>query len=361
MNENEIHVAFCTDSNYLPQLAAALVSMYISNAGEDLRVYLVSSSISKDAIEKITIIAKTFGRTVTFIDINNVALSDLRVNLQPTSAYYRLLLPRLLPDLQRIIYLDCDLVVEICLRDLWDVDLSDNACAAYPEPLHYQGALMAHVGIKDRYVNSGVLLLDLDYWRSNNIGEQCIEWVKTNPERATMMDQDAINVVLENKKMYLSRKWNLNPIHGPIDSLLSEYGERILHFAGPIKPWNLCYDFGLSDLFYRYLSLTPFAKALPPLEPNSIGQAVSVANQYYSISNYVKSCNYYQVMVNFKLELGGLDNILVLRMVNFGHDAFNIGNYKSASDHYRACVEYWGYPLHHSDIYNIPGIFVKQS
>ena len=154
-----IHVAFCTDQTYIPQLAAAIVSLFISNANEQLAVHLVSDAFTSEVKSRFDAIALRYGREIHYIELSALQFEGLVEYYQPKSAYYRLVLPMLLPHLPRVIYLDCDLVVEANLRELWDTDLGSNPVGAVAEREPLQAGLQAHIGLPgDPYVNSGVLV-----------------------------------------------------------------------------------------------------------------------------------------------------------------------------------------------------------
>lgn len=350
-------VAFCVDEKFIPHLGVALVSLFLSNDNRKIDVFVATHAISIDAKSRLDGIAQKFGRELTYLNIDLSKIDHLRQYFQPTSAYYRLLLPLLLPDRNRVIYLDCDLVVEMDLSNLWEIDIDAYGCAAFPEPEYHQQWMVKKYGIEgDLYVNSGVLLMNLAYWRKNLITEQCIHWLQENEELAVMMDQDAINKILFKKKLFIDRKWNLNPIHGPVQALLDANPERIIHFAGGVKPWHKWYDFSLSRIYFKYLDLTPWRGDVAIEEPRNTGQAVSVANQHFGGDNFILACRYYQRAIEFYLAEQQLENLLMLNVINIAHRLFNSNDYMNAADLYRACFGHWGYPVTHGDIYKIKGI-----
>lgn len=355
--EGLLSVAFCVDEKFLPHLGAALMSLFLSNPGRNLEVFVASHMIPDHAKLRLDMVAGTFGYKLTYLDIDLEKISHLRQYFQPTSTYYRLLLPLMLPGHAKVLYLDCDLVVETDLRSLWSLDLDGQACAGCPEPDYHQQWMVKKYDIEgDLYVNAGVLLMNLNYWRENEITEKCIHWLQENEQLAVMMDQDAINKVLYKRKRFFDRKWNLNPIHGPVEELLRTYPERVLHFAGPVKPWHRWYDFSLSSIYFGYLDLTPWKGEIPVEEPKNPGQAVSVANQFFAKANHQQACRYYQHGIALRIEEQKLENIVLLRVINAAHRLFNAGDYFSAAELYRACFEGWEYPIVHDDIYKIRGI-----
>lgn len=352
-----IHIAFCSDAGYIPQLAAALVSLFISNWKNELVVYIVTTGLDRAHEDGLSKIATTYGRELTFFDLNDAPLAGLAEYVQPKSAYYRLMLPDLLNQINKTIYLDCDLVVEIDLLELWGEALSTNLVLGVAERDELQPGLQAHVGTPgDRYINSGVLVMNLDLWRAESIAERCMGWLRQNPLQATMMDQDAINRVAVGRKGYIDLKWNLNPIHGPARETLPKFPERILHFAGPIKPWQEWYCLDLADIFYSYLTRADPIFFLEKQSSKKFGQYLSTANQLWernrpkeALSNYIQATN---LTLASKKQLTSIESYC-LELIR---RELQRNNTIDVCEHLRALLAHWHYPIKHIDIYKIPEI-----
>lgn len=356
-NPEPIHVAFCSDAGYIPQLAAALVSLFLSNWRNELVVYVVTKNLEpqfKNGLEKIAI---TYGRDLIFYDLNDSPLDGLAEYVQPKSAYYRLMLPDLLRPLKKTIYLDCDLVIEIDLRELWERELSTKLVLGVAERDELQPGLQAHVGTPgDPYVNSGVLVMNLEQWREESIAAKCMNWLRANPLQATMMDQDAINKTASGRKGYVDLKWNLNPIHGPARETLPKFPERILHFAGPMKPWQEWYCHDLAEIFYRYLARAGEVFFIEKQKSTKFGQHLSAANQFWERTQFKDAVGHYTAAINLALTgrktLSSLENYCL----ELAQKALRTGNPIEACEHIRALLGEWGNPTSHTDIYRIPQV-----
>ena len=189
----------------------------------------------------------------------------------------RFLLPDLLPSLDKVLYLDSDIIVNVDLAALYDTDVAGTALAATPDFASLFGSQtwrnyrVPHGGKLYRfaeymtevlaltdlsalpYFNSGVLLMNFDYWRRHAIGERAIERAKSGDLH--FVDQDALNYLLAENFVRLDARWNcmamsVYPRFLPAN-LFTEAGriwERVrkiwrtdpwvIHFAGPNKPWN---------------------------------------------------------------------------------------------------------------------------
>lgn len=360
MSNEPIQVVFCIDKGYAQHLAAAVASLFAHN--NDVDVHVIVSELSPADAESLDATARTFGGRLNFLDIDPERVAHLHEFLHLSrAAYYRLFIPHLLPHLSKAIYLDCDLVVETDLRELWETDVSGYALAGWDE-CNPKLAELFGIG-DDCYINSGVLVFNSDYWRAHDLTNRCLQWLEANPKRSPQLDQDAINVVLKGLKLPLERRWNLNPLSHENFTILKEgvgildrYPQRILHFAGPIKPWHKCYDFDLAASYWKYLALTPWRHQTCS-EPGNCAQALSVANQYHARNDHFQACRYYQAAVDFRVKQRGIESTLVLDCINGGHGHFNEQDYVHACEHYRSCMRFWGYPLDHDAyVYRIPGI-----
>ncbi len=185
------------------------------------------------------------------------------------AAYYRFLIPELLPqEMERVVYLDCDVLVLGSLLPLFDIPLDGVALAACEELCDDDYIANAHrlgYPASDGYFNSGVLLLNLPYWREHGVGKRLFRFVADDPARCVWHDQDALNGVLHDCKLTLPAKYNVQT-----HRLLHEYCtpavrkdylvERpvVVHYSATGKPW----DWYLAD--YPFRSQWERARRLSP-------------------------------------------------------------------------------------------------
>jgi lipopolysaccharide biosynthesis glycosyltransferase len=260
----------CLDAAYL---SAALVT--VTSAAEhcrDLRWVVVTASGGAQAARVLHTAAAEVG----------IAM-DIRVVEQPLgpvpdeshitpATYLRLRLPDLLHDETSALYLDCDLLVKGDLGELLDGELADHAVTAatdmcHPTWTHHpdlrKTALEAE-GARP-YFNAGVMLMNLDRWRADEIGARALAFAQANPQGVRFVDQDALNVVLAGRWTWLNERWNVLPVTDylrccgyrfrgrPIEPEAMERREttaRVLHFAGALKPWHSAYPDGPNKAAY---------------------------------------------------------------------------------------------------------------
>ena len=133
-----------------------------------IRIHFFHGSIPRSELLKLEALAANYGcEKIVFYDVRQANFEDLRVDKWASIAvYYRLLAPRLLPDtIEKVLYLDSDLIVRKSLAPLWNTDIADRPLAAVPD--YIGGTAGRDLGLPDgtKYFNSGVLLMNLQYWR----------------------------------------------------------------------------------------------------------------------------------------------------------------------------------------------------
>ena len=182
---------------------------------------------------------------------------------------------RLLPhEVSKAIYLDCDIIVAGSLEPMWDTDLEGKAIAGVKDGwMTFENNSYDHLHYdrKYGYFNAGVVMLNLDYWRQIDIGTRLLDFIRSNRDNLPYMDQDALNGVLHEKKVWLPERYNLQtknlhkaywtdfPDHYQ-NTLMQELPKAvIIHYCGKHKPWNYLYSGGpYHSLWEHYRHLSPY-------------------------------------------------------------------------------------------------------
>lgn len=230
--EHKIPVAFCFDGRGCKMAAVTIKSLLIASVNRcDYDIYCVIGEDVDKSLQKIVDdIVKNTGSTIHFVCGNHDFDKSNRRGW-PVAMWYRLMLPKLLPDVSRIIYADLDIIFCHDLIDVYEIDLGDNVIAA----------------VKTRtngYFNSGFLLMDLDKIRKDKIYPQ---WIKSSVEHDFKNpDQDVLNDTLAGRVLYLPLKYNFQLSHG--SRIFKIYNEAelddlkhnlvTLHYSDYIKPWG---------------------------------------------------------------------------------------------------------------------------
>lgn len=242
---------------------------------ENLTIFLVDGGISEPNKARIRRTVEPFGCPLEFLAPLKIDIKRKRYLTQ--EATYRLMLPTLLPDVDRIIYLDCDVLVFDDLMKLWGYPCDFIGAAVDLLTPDFKDQILDHQQSIDSVVgpafNSGVLLLNLAALRSTQAMDECFSLL-TGPrfEQMAFMDQSALNCVFHSSRNSIPLEWNFpsNHLKVPLDEVqeprlvaLSSCGDdylraqthvKIIHFMGPKKPWMPQCEFSQTRIFLRELN-----------------------------------------------------------------------------------------------------------
>lgn len=192
-----------------------------------------------------------------------------------TATWYRVFLPELLPDVERVLYLDADLIVLESVAPLWDTDVSESFVAAVSnvlEPRYADRPRALGIPESQGYFNAGVLLLNLDLMRREGSSRALQEYARHNADELLWRDQDALNVVLGPRRVSLHPRWNcMNSIaefgwgedlFGAETLAQARANPAIRHFEGPgfNKPWHYLAPRESRELYRRHRRATPWPR-----------------------------------------------------------------------------------------------------
>jgi|GEM_PF-284475 len=251
MDKNTMHIVYCGDAAYVPAIGVSMTSVIWSNIGRVISFHLLLDNVTKSDMERLQAFGNMY-RSVAGLQIYRVRPDrpELALFKQANSTYtpaasYRLLAASLLPaEVDRVLYLDGDVICRSPLDALWQTELGENLAAGVNDPL--QAMHQQRTGITD-YVNSGVLLIDLAAWRQENVTGQILDCFRQHAAELRYPDQDAINRVCRGRILHLPQKFNYpvscNFAAAGLPNQLS--ADAVLcHFVGPVaKPWFItCLD-----------------------------------------------------------------------------------------------------------------------
>ena len=262
-----IHIACCSNEKLAPMFGVVVTSVGINVTSDDGMMYLLHNGLKRSTVKRLQKIADRYNVRLKFLEINLEILKDCptndKIHYGNIMMYARILLPSMLPNLDKVIYLDCDLVVCKDLKSLWETDVNDVAVTMAPDLLYQDKATLSRLGINNNYLNSGVIVMNLDYWRKHDVQNRLLSYIIDKGKELIYNDQDALNVILDDELRQLPVKYNVTPhyfLKNP-DNYPKEMHEEIrdarinpiiFHFLGKIKPWSLgCYLPG-KELFMKY-------------------------------------------------------------------------------------------------------------
>lgn len=242
-----ISVLFACDANYAPHAAACMASV-LHNSPARFEFKVVASGDPLAFAERLQrSLAGQDRATLEVIRFQAPAGIHFPLPYHLTlETYFRFWIGDMFPSRSRAIYLDPDTIVTCDLADLWNTDMGGNTLAAVPIP----GSTRPEThGMPpgSPFFNAGVLLFDLDAWRSRNYRDRCLQYLQRYPERAIDGDQDIVNLCAIGDWLVLPYEWNvINPFYRRAHDLKLPPSmvrqvrrrARIIHFNGLNKPWT---------------------------------------------------------------------------------------------------------------------------
>lgn len=242
-----------TDDKFLQHAMAMLCSLYENNKKHNIVVHVLQKSLSDKSREYLTKLSIKYNNSIIYYDVDESQLQGVQFRKnRPLSmaAYYRLFLSSVLPnDIDKVLYLDCDIIVVTDIEEIFHIEIDDYALAASLDTFPYcqQHRLQLHMEADERTFCSGVMLVNLKYWRDHNVEPGLLEYAKRHREVVYLHDQDVLNYKFKKHWFLLPPKWNrgANTIKPIPDYYCKDYDIKdyiynpmLYHFASiDVKPW----------------------------------------------------------------------------------------------------------------------------
>lgn len=262
-----IDIALCfhdSDGLYYRKATTTMLSV-CENTSSDIHFHIVhDETLIPEKQAEIYAVAEARNQAVTFYTAPEID-SDIVSGVPQCfgqGTLYRLFLHELI-SADKIIYLDCDIICELDIKELYDKDISQSPLAAvkdYGLPVSYKRKIIA---APDRYFNAGVLLLNLRWFREH--ADKLLELMRHELRQNTRLafaDQDVLNIFFsrDGKKIqYLDEKFNyLVGFNGRQMQPFEVYGDKILHMTTDEKPWRTFSNAAM--LYWQYYNKTPWGE-----------------------------------------------------------------------------------------------------
>ena len=305
-----MNVLYQSDNNYAPYMGVSICSLFKNNKDEKyITVYVIDDDIDKINKDKLQELADKYSRNIVFLrgdsllnDKELVKTFEYTKFRKNTHSYFKMFIDRLLPSLdERIIYIDCDTVVEGSISALDEMDMMNRPIGMVQDSL-VTGAKTS-VGLDDtqRYYNSGVILIDLKRWKELNCSERIFKHIRDIRTYGTV-DQDVLNVELHDEILPLPIRYNLQPVHmvysykqysrvyrhnepyyteNEISEALKNPG--VLHFLRYIgeSPWHAGNVHPDTPYFDKYLAMSPWKNMIK--QPSNKGGIFKVEKIMYRL------------------------------------------------------------------------------
>lgn len=285
-----INICLSADGSYAPYLGVTIQSIKANKSELDrYNVYILDGGISNVHKNKILKMVDNYF-SINFINIKEYLTNiDKKIFFErihfSIATYFRFFIPQIFPDHNKILYLDCDLIVNTDIAKLYHTNLDGFAIAAskdieicrrttnlmrqYNETCTYLRETLKMKNI-EMYFQAGVLLLDVQKLKSIDFTSKCIEKLK-EIKRPQLVDQDIMNSLFDGNYKNINMEWNVLwgipykeknldkqlPKEIYNEYFLAREKAYIVHYASDLKPWKNP-DIELADIWWQYARQTPF-------------------------------------------------------------------------------------------------------
>ena len=332
MNSKKIPIFFATDDNYVPYLAVTIQSL-LQNAssGNKYCIYVLNEGLKKENKKAIKCLETKnvhikFKNITRKIEKIRKKLADQLRDYYSLSIYYRIFIATMFPKLKKAIYLDCDIILLDDIANLYNKDLGNNLVGAIvdevassnPEFISY---VENAVGINhEKYFNSGVLLMNLEEMRNQEIEKKFAYYLNNYPFSSMCPDQDYLNFLCKGQVLFIEKGWDKMTV--PDDSF-NEKDLHLIHYNMFKKPWKYD-DVMFQDYFWYYAKQTIYHDMLLEMRNNysneskqndlvcagnMITYAMSVVNDPNNFYNTIKKEEHERLLKKLESEKSDLEDI----------------------------------------------------
>ncbi len=268
-----MNILVTLDSNYIEQLIVMLTSLTVSNPKENFHVYIAHSTLNEDDFYTIKNCIITSRCNIIDIKVPPSMFADAPVTERyPKEMYYRIFAPQYLPrELDRILYLDPDIVIINSIKELYYMDMENNFFAAashVSKSLKKINEIRLDMPEESTYINSGVMLINLKELRKKQNIQEVYDYIENKKLVLVLPDQDVLNGVYAHKTIHLDAMvynlseryltfYNANPknIANRKDMRWIVQNTSIIHYCGRNKPWKNNYRGDLGVFYYYFENL----------------------------------------------------------------------------------------------------------
>ncbi len=248
-------ICYVTNESFVPYMAVSITSLLENNSSCNVAVHILHSDLSEATKAHLQMFERRYKNAkIIFHKIDDSRFEKFGLTIEHITkeTYFRYMIADVLPDIDRVLYLDGDTIVNGDISELFDTDLTNYYCAGvsdiYIESVGYKKTL----GIDGLYINAGVILFNLDEMRKTDIAEKLFKLTAENNFK--YQDQDAINVAFNGKIKELECVYNFKRAHQKAFPEKTP-SAKIIHFVGPNKPWRKFTFNRLKRLYFRYKNI----------------------------------------------------------------------------------------------------------
>lgn len=252
-----INICLACDDNYAKYAGVVIASiLYNADKKSLINFFILDGGIKDNNRELLNQLKSIKDCNINFIKIEESLFEDYKKvkthSYITLATYYRLKLPTLLPNIDKVIYFDCDFVITSDLQELFNTDLEGLPIAGV------QDIKKKMVRINPTYVNAGMLIFDINKMKELDLENKFLEWTKSHIDCITCGDQEIINEVCKGQIKILPHYWNVQSSNFTNRSSYTR-NPKCIHFVAKRKPWHFASFSYHRSQYFKYLQMTPWA------------------------------------------------------------------------------------------------------
>ena len=292
MSKQIIPVVFATDTNYVPYCGVAISSL-IQNSNPDnmYEVYVLYDSMERINVIRLENLSVEHVRVRCVCVHENIAeLKVTEYNHLTIASAYRLVISEILPQYERVLYLDSDIVIIADVAEMYNIDIGNNILGAIKG--HYKNDenhfMYRHIidvlEIEPTaFFNAGILIINNKEFVNQKVKEKCFKLLSTRKD-LIFMDQCALNIACDGRVFYLPEKWNYEWLMLFEDSEDIEIMDNpaIIHYDGIEKPWNYP-NMLLADVFWKYADESGYKEEIKRIKEHNMREKKNAGSEGISI------------------------------------------------------------------------------
>ncbi len=271
-NKKVIPIFFAVDDYYIPFLAVGLQSLVEHSSEEyEYLIKILNTNVSEENKKRIKKYEKE-NINIEFVDLNyyikKVKDKLYTRDYYTKTTYFRLFLPELYPQYDKVLYLDSDIIILEDIANLYNIDIGDNLVGAIPDDIIQNGKELQEyvekvVGVATykKYFNAGIIVMNLDELRKFKFQEKFLHLLETI-KFPVAQDQDYLNRICKGRVKYIDNSWDVMPAPGRNKK---DEELRLIHYNLTYKPWRRD-DVPYKEFFWKYANKTDFFEEIQKMK-----------------------------------------------------------------------------------------------
>lgn len=298
-----INIGYGIDNNFIRPLGISMTSVVKNNININVIFHIFIDYIDDMSLNLLKKFAKYNKVIVIIYKINTEIFDQLPYTKHFAKATYnRFLMPQILDGIvDKFIYIDADVQCFGSLKSLMQLDFKDNVVAVVNDLSYVREKQIKKLNIKsNKYFNAGFMFIDTKKWNDNDISEKAIKLSFDNLGKFAWLDQDALNIVLDGKCLYIDKKYDylLNMKH---KNAIMPNDVIFVHYVGRYKPWT---EWCLHPLKEKFLSVARNSlwKDIPLIKPTTYKTMKMMGRSSILYGKYISGIYWYLEYAIYKIK-----------------------------------------------------------